>query len=401
MDLLDGTPGLMDLRRSWYLDKIEQKIIVDPHLAGYYGTSPAEVASFLRMAVQGIVATTMRLDGFYDLPVRVRYRSDQVDDLGRLEELPVPTRAGSVRLGNIAKIITLRTQPFITRENQRTTMDITAGNSGLTIAQATAAAKKRLAGLSLPKGYTLDIAGTARDMQETQVSLGNALVVGLALLFILLMAMFKSLAHPITIILSIPLAAAGGVWGLLFFDKPFCMPALMGFILLGGTIVNNAILMLDFIIEARKKGLGKDEAILQSVRLRLRPILITAVSTMVGFSPLIFETAVGLERMSPLGIAAASGLLVGTIVTLVAVPVIYSLLDSLKSWLARAWNGKKIASVTSALLLIAVVFCVPSKVQAEIDGMNLHVWQPAQEKKYNRHKLQPLHPQIKGVKHGI
>jgi multidrug efflux pump subunit AcrB/outer membrane protein TolC len=364
MDLLDGTPGLMDLRRSWYLDKIEQKIIVDPHLAGYYGTSPAEVASFLRMAVQGIVATTMRLDGFYDLPVRVRYRSDQVDDLGRLEELPVPTRAGSVRLGNIAKIITLRTQPFITRENQRTTMDITAGNSGLTIAQATAAAKKRLAGLSLPKGYTLDIAGTARDMQETQVSLGNALVVGLALLFILLMAMFKSLAHPITIILSIPLAAAGGVWGLLFFDKPFCMPALMGFILLGGTIVNNAILMLDFIIEARKKGLGKDQAILQSVRLRLRPILITAVSTMVGFSPLIFETAVGLERMSPLGIAAASGLLVGTIVTLVAVPVIYSLLDSLKSWLARSWNGKKIASVTSALLLIAAVFCAPAKVQA-------------------------------------
>jgi multidrug efflux pump subunit AcrB/outer membrane protein TolC len=364
MDLLDGTPGLMDLRRSWYLDKIEQKIIVDPHLAVYYGTSPAEVASFLRMAVQGVVATTMRLDGFYDLPVRVRYRADQVDDLARLEELFVPTRSGSVRLGNMAKIITLRTQPFITRENQRTTMDITAGNYGLTIAQATAAAKKRLTSLSLPKGYTLDIAGTAKDMQETQVSLGNALVVGLALLFILLMAMFKSLAHPITILLSIPLAAAGGVWGLLLFDKPFCMPALMGFILLGGTIVNNAILMLDFIIEARKKGLGKDEAILQSVRLRLRPILITAVSTMVGFSPLIFETAVGLERMSPLGIAAASGLLVGTIVTLVAVPVIYSLLDSLKIWLARIWNTKKIASGTIALLLIFAVFCAPAKVQA-------------------------------------
>lgn len=373
MDLLDGTPGLMDLRRSWYLDKIEQKIIVDPHLAVYYGTSPAEVASFLRMAVQGIVATTMRLDGFYDLPVRVRYRSDQVDDLGRLEELSVPTRSGPVRLGNMAKIITLRTQPFITRENQRTTMDITAGNYGLTIAQATAAAKKRLASLSLPKGYTLDIAGTAKDMQETQVSLGNALVVGLALLFILLMAMFKSLAHPITILLSIPLAAAGGIWGLLLFDKPFCMPALMGFILLGGTIVNNAILMLDFIIEARKEGLGKDEAILQSVRLRLRPILITAVSTMVGFSPLIFETAVGLERMSPLGIAAASGLLVGTIVTLVAVPVIYSLLDSLKIWLAQIWNRQKIASGTSALLLIFAVFCAPAKVQATIfsDSLSL------------------------------
>ncbi len=365
IDLLNGTPGLIDLRRSWYIDKIEQKIIVDPLLAQFYGTSPAEAAAFLRVAVQGVFATTMRLDGFYDLPIRVRYRTDQIDDLGRLEELFVPTRSGPVRLGNLAKIITVRTQPFITRENQHATIDITAGNSGLTIAQANGAAKKRLAGLSLPRGYALNLAGTAQDMAETQVSLGSALVVGLALLFILLLAMFKSLSHPLTIILSIPLAAAGGVWGLLLFDKPFCMPALMGFILLGGTIVNNAILMLDFIIEARKKGLKKDEAILQSVRLRLRPILITAVSTIVGFSPLIFETAVGLERMSPLGIAAASGLLVGTIVTLVAVPVIYSLLDSLKQGLSHTWTRKKLVSGTLVILLMALLFSAPAKVWAK------------------------------------
>ncbi|WP_300667888.1 efflux RND transporter permease subunit [Desulfoluna sp.] len=339
MDLLSDTPGMIDLHRSWYLDKIEQTFTIDPQLAVFYGTSPFEVATALRMAVQGVSATSMRLDGFSEIPVRVRFQADQVDDLGRLEELPIPTRSGPVRLGNLAKVTNLRAQPFITREDQRPTIDITAGNSGLTIAQVTGAAKQRLTGLSLPKGYALNIGGTARDMGETQKNLGQALKIGLALLFVLLMAMFKSIAHPVTILLSIPLAAAGGIWGLLIFDKPFCMPALMGFILLGGTIVNNAILMLDFIIKARQEGLEKNEAILQSVRLRLRPILITAVSTMVGFSPLIFETAVGLERMSPLGIAAASGLLVGTLVTLVAVPVIYSLLDSLGTQL-RALRPK-------------------------------------------------------------
>ncbi|ACN17365.1 acriflavin resistance family protein (AcrB/AcrD/AcrF family protein) [Desulforapulum autotrophicum HRM2] len=351
--LLHGSPGLVDLGRSWYLDKNEQKITVDPELAAFYGTSPLGVAAALRMAVQGVPATAMRVDGFSDIPVRVRLQADQVDDLNRLGEILVQTPSGRVRLASLATITTLQTQPFITRENQRTTIDITAGNAGLTIAQANGAAKQRLAGLSLPKGYTLDFGGTARDMAETQASLGHALVIGIALLFILLMAMFKSVIHPVTIILSIPLAAAGGLWGLLIFDKPFCMPALMGFILLGGTIVNNAILMLDFIIKARAEGLAKDEAIVQSVRLRLRPILITAVSTIVGFSPLIFETAVGLERMSPLGIAAASGLLVGTIVTMVAVPVIYSLLDSLKLRMAKILSGKLANPGTTVVLIVA------------------------------------------------
>ena len=364
--LLRGTPGMIDLQRAWYVDKTEEIVTVDPQLAEFYGTSPAEVATVLRMAVQGVSATPMRLTGFSDIPIRVRFKADQVNDLGQLEAITIPTRSGPVRLGNLATIKNRRTQPFITRENQRTTLDITAGNSGITIAQVTMAAKKRLAKLSLPKGYALTMAGTTRDMGETQKNLGRALGIGLALLFILLLAMFKSIAHPITILLSIPLAAAGGVWGLLLFDKPFCMPALMGFILLGGTIVNNAILMLDFIIAARGQGLGKDAAIVQSVQLRLRPILITAISTIVGFSPLIFEMAVGLERMSPLGIAAASGLLVGTIVTLIAVPVIYSLLDSLREWLAARWPGRKKAGLAgTTTLLCAALLLSPTMGRAE------------------------------------
>jgi multidrug efflux pump subunit AcrB len=128
---------------------------------------------------------------------------------------------------------------------------------------------------------------------------------------------------------AIPLAVAGAMWGLLLFDKPMCKPGMMGMVLLSGTIVNNSILILDFILNARKDGMDKNEAIFQSVRRRIRPILMTTVSTVVGLLPLVFEMAVGLERMSPLGISASTGLLAGTFLTIVVVPVIYSSVDSL------------------------------------------------------------------------
>jgi multidrug efflux pump subunit AcrB len=141
--------------------------------------------------------------------------------------------------------------------------------------------------------------------------------------------MFKSFLHPVTIMAAIPLAVAGAMWGLIIFDKPMCKPAMMGIIFLGGTIVNNSILLLDFIVNARKNGMEKNEAIIQSVKLRIRPILMTTVSTVIGLMPLILEMAVGLERMSPLGIVAAFGLMTGTVLTLIVIPVVYSLLDDL------------------------------------------------------------------------
>jgi multidrug efflux pump subunit AcrB len=139
--------------------------------------------------------------------------------------------------------------------------------------------------------------------------------------------MFKSFAYPVTIMSVIPLAAAGGMWGLLLMDKPLCMPAIMGFIFLGGTVVNNSILLLDFIIEARKRGASKYLAIIRSVKHRTRPILMTAISTIIGMTPLVTESAVGLERMSPLGIVAVFGLAFGTFLTMIFLPVFYSLMD--------------------------------------------------------------------------
>ena len=353
LERLRGLPGLTDLRRSWYRDKVQQTVEVDADLASLYGTSAGAVAESLRQAVQGTAGSDLRLQGYLDIPIRLRYQQSQIDNPQALLQVDIPTPLGPVKLGTLAQVRGEVQPPFITRENLSPTIDLTAGNQVLTIAQVTSLAQQRLRDMPLPAGYQLEIAGTARDMGQSQGEMGRALLIGLVLLFILLFAMFRSFLPPLAIVLSIPLAVAGAVWGLLLFDKPFCMPALMGIILLGGTIVNNAILMLDFILEARREGMSRDEAIIASVRLRLRPIFMTATSTVIGFSPLIFEMAVGLERMSPLGIAAASGLLVGTVVTMVYLPLVYVLLDDAREKVAQLWRRRRVSTV--ALLLAGLL----------------------------------------------
>ncbi|MFU8856088.1 MAG: efflux RND transporter permease subunit [Deferrisomatales bacterium] len=355
--------GLLDLRRSWHTDKAEQVVVVSPELARLHGTSPAEVAVELQAAVRGIPATRLRLAEFLDIPVRVRYRAEQMADPAHLEGVYVPTELGPVTVAGLARIEGGSAPPFLTREDLQPTVNVTAGNTVLTIAEVAEAAEARLADLPLPRGYAIQVAGTARDMAESQGELGRALTLGLALLFLLLVALFRSFLHPLAILGAVPLAVAGALWGLLLFDKPMCMPALMGIILLGGTVVNNAILLLDFIVEARRAGTSRDEAVLQSVRLRVRPILMTALSTVVGFTPLIFEMAVGLERMSPLGVAAATGLLFGTVITTVAVPVLYSALDSLSSTLSR---GSARARRAALAALCGAVVLSPAPSQAVV-----------------------------------
>ena len=338
LQALDGTPGLVDVRRSWTIDKRDCRINVDPDLAELYQLPPPRVAQELRTAVKGVTATPMRLRGYLDIPVTVRHRGKDIEYPAQLKDVYLDTHLGQVPLRAVATIEPHRSQPFITREDLLPTIDITAGNRGYTIGHVTGMVRKKLAGIAVPAGYSIELAGTAVDMQLGQEEMGRALLIGIALLFILLVAMFKSFLHPFTIMAAIPLAVAGGFWGLLLFDKPMCKPAMMGLILLGGTIVNNSILLLDFIIEARKKGMTKDEAILQSVQLRIRPILMTTVSTVVGLMPLVLEMAVGLERMSPLGIVAATGLTVGTFLTMVVIPVVYSSLDSLATAFGAVWR---------------------------------------------------------------
>lgn len=338
LEAIKGVPGLVDVRRSWYVDKLEQQVIVDPALARLYDTSPAQTATELKAAVKGLPAGSMRLKGFLDIPIWVQYAAEDIQEPSQLQEVYVPSRFGPLPLRAIARVEAKLEQPFITRERLQNTIDVTGVNRIYTIGQVAKMVNKRVAGIPLPHGYAIEVSGTPADMATGSAEMNQALKIGLVLLYLLLLAMFKSFRHPAAIMAAIPLAIAGAMWGLLLFDKPMCKPGTMGMILLGGTVVNNSILLLDFILNARKAGIPKDEAILQSVRLRIRPILITTVSTIVGLIPLAFEMAVGLERMSPLGVVASTGLFIGTFMTLIVIPVVYSSLESLMIGWKRVWQ---------------------------------------------------------------
>ena len=329
IEALRGIPGLVDVRRSWYIDKVEQNVTFDPSLVQLYGTSPREATRELAAAVKGVPATQMRLAGYLDIPLTVKYAQSDMAAVGDIESAYVGTRFGPVPVRAMASVRSSIDQPFLTREQLHNTIDVTGVNYQYTIAQVGEMAKKRLTAIQPPAGYSIQVSGTVADMKAGKAEMGGALKIGVVLLYFLLLAMFRSFRHPVTIMAAIPLAIAGAMWGLLLFDKPMCKPATMGLILLGGTIVNNSILLLDFILAARARGVGRDEAILEAVRLRIRPILMTTVSTIVGLMPLMLELAVGLERMSPLGVVAATGLLVGTFMTLVVIPTLYSGMDSL------------------------------------------------------------------------
>ena len=335
IERLKTVPGLIDIRRSWYKDKTQYRIKPDPLHCAMYGVTPLGMGREVKATLKGELVGAFNLKDYLAIPIRVQYDTIALNSPEKLGDIYIPSKYGFIQLRNIAKLEKMRVQPYITRENQLNTIDITALNRIYTIGQVAQMAQKKLADLPLPGGYTLQVAGSMADMKASNVRMVKALLIGLILLYMLLLAMFKSFLHPVTIMAAIPLAVAGAMWGLLLFDKPMCKPAMMGIIFLGGTIVNNSILLLDFIIQARKHGMPKNEAIINSVKLRIRPILMTTVSTIVGLTPLIFEMAVGLERMSPLGIVAAFGLLAGTVLTLVVIPVVYSLLDDLSNLIMR------------------------------------------------------------------
>lgn len=343
MAALEGVRGLADVHRSWRIEKKVHTVTVDPLLAAHYGTTAAQIAGRLSTAMDGTTATMLRVPGFSDIPVRVAYQERFLKSREDVAYIPLHTGRGPVPLTTLGKVNTAREAPVRTREGLTNTVDVTGVNRVRTISHVTGAVQKRLAGIRVPPGYTVETAGSASDLGTSKTMLLGALLLGVVLLYLLLVSLFSSLLIPLVILSIVPPAVAGGLWGLLLFDKPMCMNAAMGFILLAGTIVNNSILLLDFIVESRKQGHHRMRAVLQSVALRTRPILMTATSTIIGLTPLVMEWAVGLERMSPLGIAAATGLLLGTVLTMVLVPVIYITVEDARNWVAaRLGRGARI-----------------------------------------------------------
>lgn len=328
---LETVPGLTSISRTWDMNKTEIQLLVDPLKARYYGLDPFTISQQVGIAVRGAPASIFRVPNEDGLVMRIRYPYARRSELERLKEMYIATPKGDlIPLKLVARFRKSHVQSLITHRNLLNVLDIDAYRSHAPITFLHSGVQKALKGLPLPDGYKVSYEGEIKQMKESFGRLGMSMMIAVFLLYLSLIPTFKSFVNPIVIMVAIPLALIGAAWGMLIAGKHGCMPAFMGLILLAGVVLKNSILLIDFILEARGRGDSLEDAIVGSVKVRTRPILMTAGTTIVGMLPIALEWAIGLERLSPLAVVAAGGLLVGTFLTLVYFPILYTLMEELK-----------------------------------------------------------------------
>jgi multidrug efflux pump subunit AcrB len=320
---LQGVKGLTSVSRTWDQGKREIEIRLDEGRLYSRGIPIAEVSRTLRAATSGLAVSRFQIPGQDGYTVRLRFDPARMKTVGDLETLQIPSPEGPVPLGEVASLSPVWRRSVITRENLQPTVSVLGYRATAAISHIQEEIRSALSGIELPAGYTISREGEIRQMKESFGRLKQSLAIALLLLYFSLTAAFRSFAGPLIIMSAIPLAFIGVPWGMLLFDRHFCMPAAMGMVLLSGIVVNNAILLIDFIEAERRKGSALREAVESAIRRRTRPILMTAMSTIAGMLPIALELAVGLERLSPLAVAAISGLFVSTLLTLAYVPAVY------------------------------------------------------------------------------
>jgi len=324
--------GATSISRSWTMDSVEVSFTADPEKLALYQISPSAVVGQLAGAVRGMPSSVFRVPNQDGLALWIQLPREQREHAGELATYPIMTPTGQVPLAQLGSIKSQPVASVITRQGLERTLDIQAYRARRPVSHLQEDVVAALEGLELPAGYHISHEGEIKQMNESFGRLGKALVLGLILLYFSLVPAFKSWIHPLTIMSAIPLALIGAAWSMLIAGKHGCMPSMMGMILLAGIVVKNSILLIDFIAEAKKRGETTRNALIGSVRIRTRPILMTAVGTSVGMIPIAMEWAIGLERLSPLAIVAIGGLMVSTFLTMVYVPILYSLFEDLQGW---------------------------------------------------------------------
>lgn len=322
--LLRDVSGITNLTHSAQERRQELNVVVDRARAAALGLDLQSVGRAVRRALDGEEVTEL-FEGDRSFTVRLRLpRGDVTSPLAMGQVIIAMHGDGrAIRLGEVANI-TLGVSPAeILRDGQRRIVEITATRDGVDLATANKLIKARLAELQLPPGYAIYDGGGVEALQQG-TALGRVLL-GLAvfLVFVVMAVQYESLRNPLVILLSVPFAAVGVALALVLTGLPLSMPVWLGLIMLAGIVVNNAIVLVEYMELARGRGLSRNAAIVEAARLRLRPILMTTLTTVMGMLPLALGWGEGAEMLQPLAVAIVGGLALSLFVSLVLVPIVY------------------------------------------------------------------------------
>ncbi|MCI0514575.1 efflux RND transporter permease subunit, partial [candidate division KSB1 bacterium] len=331
LKIVEDHPNAVNVISSLQEGLYEFGIRIDRFKASDLGLSFNQIASTIRIANAGLTVT--RLSAFGDeFDISLRIDKEKIKSVDKLLDLPLKTMKGEiVPLRAVAEISLERGPSEIKRLDQQRLVEINADVAGASQREVVAAIQKAARQIQLPPNYYVSFGGSARAIMDSFVSLMIALVIAIFLVYVVMGAQFNSFVHPFTIAFTIPLALIGVVIGLFIFGAAISMNALLGMIMLVGIVVNNGILLIDYIIQLRESGLNLNEAIVEGGTTRLRPVLITALTTIFGMLPIAFGFGEGGEALQPLGAVVVGGLLTSTFLTLIVIPVVYSIFDRSKS----------------------------------------------------------------------
>lgn len=327
LDRIRNVPGVRDPYKNWALDTPEVNVVIDRERAAELGLNGEAIAARAYEAMEGSVVTPYRQDRHRDLDVFLRYADADRDHLGDLGDLHLQVPGGTLPLRDVAQLEERLGPRIVTREDFQQTLDVLGYQYGRPLSETIADVQTALADLELPADYSLAITGEQRDFQDARKRMLAALAAGLLAVYLVLVAQFRSFKHPFTIMAAVPLQFIGAAAALLVAGKYLSMPALLGIILLVGTVVNNSIILIDYMLQRRRAGMAIRAAIIESVRVRYRPIMMTALSDVAGMLPLAMELAVGAERFSPIATVVIGGILAATLLTLVIIPVLIFLVE--------------------------------------------------------------------------
>ncbi len=339
VDLVKKIPGTRDVKSSLEEGKPELVITVDRDKASMYGISSAQVAQAVNAAVSGSTATQYKIGG-EEIDVVIKANKDLVNDIYSIENLSIPNTSGAfITLSDVAQVNRSVGPVTISRENQTREVTVTGDVAGAATGSVNRQIQQQLDALKLPEGYSIEMSGEQQQMTESFTDLGLVFILAVVLVYMVMASQFESLKQPFIVMFTVPLALIGVVFALFITRRTFNMTSIMGVIILAGVVVNNAIVLLDFVNQYRAKGMSRTEAIIKAGPSRLRPILMTTLTTILGLVPLALGIGEGAELAAPMATSIIGGLTISTVLTLVVIPVVYTIFEDWQDILSRYTNN--------------------------------------------------------------
>ncbi|WP_372757170.1 efflux RND transporter permease subunit [Mariniflexile sp.] len=334
-EAISTVKGLTSVSTSWDKDVSEIMLDIDENKALSYGLTPYDIA--MQIPVKGqVVGLNANLQSMNTQYVRLYLKGKFSQNEQTLRLLPIQSKFGEIPLESLAKISKQLTYAKIERDKMLYSVDISGYRSKRPITHLTDDAEAALTNVKNLDGVVVTQEGDIATISDSFTRMMKAIALGVVILLMVLIAIYKSIKMALIMILVLPLSLIGATWGMLLFHKPSCMPSLLGILLLFGIIIKNAVLLIDFYQQHRESGESPFESAIESVRVRFRPVLMTAFGTIAGMIPIALENAVGLERLSPLADVAIGGLLIGTLLTLIYIPIYAYIVDN---------NSKKVKTI--------------------------------------------------------